>query len=237
MANERPETPHRKGELHGATTSALRNMIITGVLAPGSRLNERELCEYLEVSRTPVREAIKTLAQEGLLQSLPNRSPVVAPLDPTQTSALIDVVATIEALAGELAAQRISDAQVAELGILHYTMLRHHARDELPGYFAANKAFHRRIVECADNPVLLWVWDLLALRVDRARFASNLWPARWQKAIDEHAGILDRLGARDADGVARSMRQHVRNGLSLVAAAPAGRAPAPRAPQGQSITA
>lgn len=247
MANERPETPHRKGELHGATTSALRNMIITGVLAPGSRLNERELCEYLEVSRTPVREAIKTLAQEGLLQSLPNRSPVVAPLDPTQTSALIDVVATIEALAGELAAQRISDAQVAELGILHYTMLRHHARDELPGYFAANKAFHRRIVECADNPVLLWVWDLLALRVDRARFASNLWPARWQKAIDEHAGILDRLGARDADGVARSMRQHVRNGLSLVVAAadeeqlalaaPGGKVPTASPSQGREISA
>jgi DNA-binding GntR family transcriptional regulator len=236
-ANEQPETQHRKGELHGATTSALRNMIITGTLAPGARLNEREICEQLEVSRTPVREAIKTLAQEGLLQSLPNRSPVVAPLDPAQTSALVEVVATIEALAGELAARRISDVQIAELGILHYTMLRHHARDELPGYFEANKAFHRRIVECAENPVLLWVWDLLALRVDRARYASNLWPTRWQKAIDEHAHILERLGARDADAVALGMRQHVRNGLSLVAAAHVGTAPSPGIAQGGEITA
>ena len=236
LANGRPETPHRKGELHGATTSVLRNMIITGVLAPGSRLNERELCERLEVSRTPVREAIRTLAQEGLLQSLPNRSPVVAPLDSAQTSALIDVVATIEALAGELAAARISDAQVAELGILHYTMLRHHAGDELPGYFEANKAFHRRIVEFAENPVLLWVWDLLALRVDRARYASNLWPRRWQKAIEEHAGILDRLAARDAEGVALRMRQHVRNGLSLVAAAPGSEAVVTQAAPRRKIT-
>lgn len=211
-----PEAAPRKGELHRNAVAMLRDMIVSGVLAPGARLNERELCDQLEVSRTPVREAIKTLTQEGLLHSLPNRSPVVAPLDAAQTSALIDVVATIEALAGELAAPRISDSQIAELGILHYTMLRHHAQDELPGYFEANKAFHRRIVEIADNPVLLWVWDLLALRVDRARYASNLWPARWQQATHEHSLILEALTARHAEGVAAAMRQHVRNGLAVV---------------------
>jgi DNA-binding GntR family transcriptional regulator len=226
--------PHRKGDLHSNAASLLRKMIITGALAPGERLNERELCERLKVSRTPVREAIKTLTQEGLLNSLPNHSPVVAPLDAAHTSALIEVVATIEGLAGELAARCISDAEIAELGILHYTMLKHHARDELPGYFEANRAFHRRIVEYAHNPVLLRVWDLLALQVDRARYASNLWPTRWQKATTEHAAILDLLTARDAAAVAVSMRQHVRNGLSLVVSAlergskpgePADRAP------------
>ena len=216
LAVDAAGTRHRKGELHSNAASLLRKMILTGALAPGERLNERELCERLKVSRTPVREAIKTLTQEGLLNSLPNRSPVVAPLDAAHTSALVDVVATIEGLAGELAARRVSDAEIAELGILHYTMLRHHARDELPGYFEANRAFHRRIVEYADNPVLLRVWDLLALQVDRARYASNLWPTRWQKATTEHAAILDLLAARDAEGVAASMRQHVRNGLSLV---------------------
>ena len=212
------QAPPRKGDLHNNTVVVLRNMIITGALAPGERLNERELCEQLKVSRTPVREAIKTLTQEGLLHALPNRSPVVAPLDAAQTAALIEVVAAIEGLAGELAARRISESEVAELGILHYTMLRHHARDELPDYFQANKTFHRRIVEYADNPVLLWVWDLLALRVDRARYASNRWPSRWQEATGEHAGILEKLAVRDAAGVAAHMRQHVRNGLSLVAA-------------------
>jgi DNA-binding GntR family transcriptional regulator len=218
MATDAAEHQRRKGDLHSSTVSVLRHMIVTGVLAPGERLNERALCDQLRVSRTPVREAIKTLAQEGLLRSLPNRSPVVAPLDAAEVSALIDVVATIEGLAGELAAALVSDAQIAELGILHYTMLRHHSNDELPGYFEANKAFHRRIIECSANPVLLWVWDLLALRVDRARYASNLWPTRWKKAMDEHGEILARLTARDADGVAAAMRQHVRNGLSVVLA-------------------
>jgi DNA-binding GntR family transcriptional regulator len=209
----------RKGELHRSAVSVLRNMIISGVLAPGERLNERELCERLEVSRTPVREAIKTLTQEGLLRALPNRSPVVAPLDAAETKSLIEVVSTVEGLAGELAAARISDTELAELGILHYTMLRHHSLDELPGYFEANKAFHRRIVECAANPVLLWVWELLALRVDRVRYASNLWPKRWRKATDEHAEILKRLGAHDTSGTAEAMRAHVRNGLAVVLAA------------------
>lgn len=201
-------------------------MIISGTLAPGQRLNERALCEQLEVSRTPIREAFKALTQEGLLDAVPNRSPVVATLDPRQIRELAEVVAGIEALAGELAATRMTDAQVAELGILHYTMLKHQAAGELPGYFEANKTFHRRIVEYAGNEVLLWVWDLLALRVDRARYASNLWPERWQEATAEHGQILARLVARDAAGAASALRLHVETGLAVVVSSLEGAAPA-----------
>jgi DNA-binding GntR family transcriptional regulator len=209
-----PEAGKRKGSLHASTVARLRNMIVTGVLAPGARLNERELCEQLAVSRTPVREAIKTLIQDGLLRALPNQSAVVSHLDLEEIEALIDVVSTIEGLAGELAAARVSDESVAEIGLLHYRMMLHHTRDELPGYFEANKAFHRRIVELSGNSVLVWVWDLLALRVDRARYSSNLWPTRWQAAIQEHQQILDALSARDGARAAQALRSHVRNGLS-----------------------
>jgi DNA-binding GntR family transcriptional regulator len=208
----------RKGDLHINTVQILRNLIIAGAIEPGEKLNERELCERLKVSRTPVREAIKTLAQEGLLDVSPNRSPVVTRLDADETAALIDVVASIEALAGELAAARMTEAQTAELGILHYTMLKHRANGVMPDYFKANKAFHRLILECAGNPVLLWVWDLLALRVDRARYASNLWPERWDKAMAEHGAILQRLARRDSEGAAQAMKAHVQNGLSVVVA-------------------
>ena len=204
----------RKGALHANVVGQLRNLIITGMLPAGAKLNERELCEQLSVSRTPVREAIKTLIQDGLLRSLPNHSAVVSELDIDHINALIDVVMVIEGLAGELAARNATDEAVAEIGLLHYRMLLHHARDELPGYFEANKAFHRKIIELAANPVLLWVWDLLALQVDRARYSSNLWPKRWQRAVEEHQGILDALTARDAARTGEALRQHVRNGLS-----------------------
>jgi len=115
----------KKGDMHASTAHILRNLIVAGAIGPGEKLNERELCERLNVSRTPVREAIKTLAQEGLLDIQPNRSPTVTRLDAEETAALIDVVSAIEALAGELAAARITEAETAELGILHYTMLKH----------------------------------------------------------------------------------------------------------------
>jgi DNA-binding GntR family transcriptional regulator len=218
-AGETAPIAPRKGELHGSTVARLRELIITGELPPGERLNERELCERLQVSRTPVREAIKALIQEGLLHAQPNRSPVVAPLEAADTAGLIEVLAAIEGLAGELAAPRVSDAQVAELGVLHYTMLGHHAGGALPDYFAANRAFHRRIVEYSGNPVLVWVWDMLAPRVDRARFASNLQPSRWRAALAEHGDILARLSARDAPGLGAAMRAHVRKGLSSLVTA------------------
>lgn len=228
-----PETGRRKGRLHGNTVAQLRNLIVTGVLAPGAKLNERELCEQLGVSRTPVREAIKTLVQDGLLRALPNHSAVVSELDVEEIAALIDVVVVIEGLAGELAAAHVTDEAIAEIGLLHYQMLLHHTRDELPGYFEANKAFHRRIVELSGNSILLWVWELLALRVDRARYSSNLWPKRWKTAIQEHQQILEALTAGDAARAGQALRDHVRNGLaSLVAALKAQGASGPDAAGG-----
>lgn len=209
----------RKGAVLANVVGQLRNLIVTGVLAPGSKLNERSLCEQLAVSRTPVREAIKILIQDGLLHALPNHSAVVSELDPDHVNALIDVITVIEGLAGELAAKNATDESVAEIGLLHYRMLLHHARDELPGYFEANKAFHRKIVELAANPVLLSVWEQLALRVDRARYSSNLWPKRWKTAIEEHQHILDALAARDSERSGNALRQHVRGGLSALVAA------------------
>ncbi|MFA7665189.1 MAG: GntR family transcriptional regulator [Burkholderiaceae bacterium] len=210
----KPAAPLRKGELHGSTVHRLRELIITGELAPGERLNELALCERLEVSRTPVRDAIKALIQEGLLQAQPNRSPIVVPLEAGSTAELIEVLAGIEGLAGELAAPRIEAAQIARLRSLHDAMQSHHREDALPDYFAANRAFHRGIVEYSGNAVLLWVWDMLAPRVDRARYASNLNASRWRMALAEHGEILERLATGDAEGLGAALRGHVRNGLS-----------------------
>ncbi len=109
----------------------MRNMIVSGVLAPGQRLKERELCEALQVSRTPVREAIKTLLQEGLLRSLPNRSAVVTELDPWEVCDLVTVVATIERLAGELACRAATDEHIAEIAALHRQMTVHQIREQM----------------------------------------------------------------------------------------------------------
>jgi DNA-binding GntR family transcriptional regulator len=209
----------RKGLLFGTTAESIRKLILDGVLEPGQRLKERELCQQLGVSRTPVREAIKALTQEGLLYSLPNHSAVVATMDLQEVKALAVVLAEIEALSARLACEAASAADLEKIASAHHQMVLFHVRDLLHEYFHFNKEFHRLIATASGNSVLLWNWTLLSTRSDRARYASNLRPQRWPLAIQEHAGILEALIARDGERASSLMREHVHNGLSGVIAA------------------
>src|SRR5215475_11146477 len=153
----------QKGSLFGSTTEGLRQLILDGVLPPGQRLLERELCEQLGVYRTPVREAIKALTQEGWLRALPNRSAVVAALDPEEVRSLATVVAEIERLATELACASAADSDLEAIAQAHHQMIINHVRGNLREYFQANKEFHRHIILSTHNSVLLWTWDLLSM--------------------------------------------------------------------------
>ena len=110
LAHETAEPGRRKGHLHLEAARRLRAMIQLGELPPGTRLREVQLCEQLGVSRTPLREALRTLAAEGLVNQLPNRSMVVAPLDPVDIEHLYRVFGAIEGLAGELACANVTEA-------------------------------------------------------------------------------------------------------------------------------
>ena len=105
--------------LHQEVATRLRQRIVEGQIAPGAKLNERELSEQLQVSRTPLREAIKMLAAEGLVALLPNRGAVAASLGEQDVADTFEVIAGLEGQSGELAAQRITDAELAEIRALH----------------------------------------------------------------------------------------------------------------------
>ena len=143
-----------RSALHAAVAARLRDMVIEGELEPGARLNERVLCEQLKVSRTPLREAFKMLAGEGLVELLPNRGAVVARMGIEDIEAAFAVIAALEGLAGELAAQHITEAELAEIRALQFDMLASHSRRDLPGYFRANMRIHALINSAAKNPVL-----------------------------------------------------------------------------------
>jgi DNA-binding GntR family transcriptional regulator len=210
------EEARQKGSLFSSTTEGLRQLILDGVLPAGQRLKERELCDQLGVSRTPVREAIKALTQEGLLLALPNRSAIVAALNPEEVRSLAVVVAEVERLAVELACEAATEADLEGIIGAHHQMIICHVRGDLREYFKANKEFHRQIILSTRNSVLLWIWNLLSVRVDRARYASNLQPKRWPVAMKEHNEILEVLIARDAARASVLMKSHVLNGLSAV---------------------
>ncbi len=199
--------------------SRLRDLIIQGELAPGVKLNERVLCERLRTSRTPVREAIKYLASEGLVELLPNRGAIVTPITATTVREMFVVLGALEALAGELACANASDADIAEIRALHYQMLAHHARGELAQYFRCNQEIHLRLVECAGNAALSNTYRALNGHVRRARYMANLSRERWDHAVQEHEKILDAVMRRDGALLSRLLRSHLINKMQVGLAA------------------
>jgi DNA-binding GntR family transcriptional regulator len=208
----------RKGHLHLEAASRLRASIQSGELPPGERLREVQLCEQLGVSRTPVREALRTLAAEGLVTQLPNRSMVVAELNAPDIEHLYQVFGAIEGLAGELACARVTEAQLAEMGRLLSRMVDLHDRGERAEYMQVNQQIHRMVIDIAGNPVLLSVWQALAPRVERARALSNLARSRWTAALVEHTRMFAALASRDGPLLRRLASEHFLNGLPYIAA-------------------
>lgn len=201
-----------------AVTNRLRGMIVEGVLRPGTRLNERVLCEQLAVSRTPLREAFKTLAVEGLIELLPNRGAVVAELSVEDIEQTFEVMSALEGLSGELACQRITDDQIAEIRALHYEMLAAHARRDLTSYYRINHAIHDRINAAANNAVLTSTYLQINLRIQSLRFRSNFNQDKWDFAVKEHGAMLEALERRDGDALRRILQQHLLNKRDVVIA-------------------
>ncbi|MDN3921271.1 GntR family transcriptional regulator [Roseateles violae] len=195
--------------LHDQVVARLRNLLVEGLIPPGAKLNERELCERLQISRTPLREAIKLLAAEGLVDLLPNRGAVAVKLTEADVMHSFEVLAALEGLSGELAAQRISDAEIAELRALHYEMLACHARRDLSGYYRLNARIHTAINEAAGNPVLAQSYRAINARVQALRFRTNQDEAKWSRALDEHQRMIEALAARDAAGLRAILVEHL----------------------------
>ncbi len=206
--------------LHAGLLESLRALIDDGALLPGARVPERALCEQFQVSRTPLRECLKVLAAEGLVELLPNRGARIATLGDEHLTHLFEVIGMLEAEGGRLAAHRITQADLAEIQSLHHRMHAHFLRSELREYFALNQAIHEGIMRAAGNPVLMQTYAALSGRITRARYMSNrMRPDRWQAAMDEHGAILDALIARDGALLGQLLAQHLHNKRDIVTAA------------------
>ena len=195
--------------LHDQVAARLRTMLVEGVIPPGAKLNERELCERLHVSRTPLREAIKLLGAEGLVDLLPNRGAVAVKLTERDVSDTFEVLAMFEGKSGELAAERIDDTAAAEIRAQHYEMLACYARRDLSGYYRHNADIHRLINEAAANPVLTNSYRSINARVQSLRFRTNQDEAKWKRAVKEHEQMIEALDARDAPRLRDILVAHV----------------------------
>lgn len=187
----------------------IREMILEDELPPGAPIRERQLAERLGVSRTPLREALKLLAAEGLVELAPRRGATVAAPSRAEIRELLEVLGGLEGFAARLACGRAQPAQLRELRALHHEMVAAWLRGDRLGYFHRNQTIHRAIVQLAGNRALSDYHRAINARVYRARYICNLRTRRWEQAIREHEQILDALERRDAAAVGSLLETHV----------------------------
>ncbi|WP_150696306.1 GntR family transcriptional regulator [Pandoraea terrae] len=195
--------------LHDAVVEHMRALIIEGVLAPGVKLNERMLCETLGVSRTPLREAFKVLCAEGLIDIAPNRGATVTRMSETEIRETFELMGGLEALSGELACERITSAEVAEIKAIHYAMVACRLRNDLPGYYAHNREIHDRISLAARNSALREMYVLVNRRLQALRFRSNHRKQKWDTALADHEEMIKALELRDGAMMGAILRKHL----------------------------
>lgn len=202
--------------LHEQVAARLRQMLVENLITPGAKLNERELAEVLKVSRTPLREAIKMLAAEGLVELLPNRGAVAVLLGEDDVLHTFEVMAGLEALSGELAAARITDAELAEIRALHFEMMACYTRRDLSNYYRINATIHRAINAAAKNPVLTRTYTQVNARLQALRFRSNQDEDKWARAVQEHEQMVQALSARDGAALRRVLTEHLHHKREVV---------------------
>jgi DNA-binding GntR family transcriptional regulator len=207
-----------KSALHEQVAIRLRQMLVESAIAPGAKLNERELSEQLQVSRTPLREAIRMLAAEGLVELLPNRGAIAVCLSEADIANTFEVMAGLEALSGELAAQRITADALAEIQAMHFEMMAAYTRIDLSNYYRLNSAIHSAINLAAANPVLTQTYRQVNARLQALRFRSNQDAEKWKLAVQDHARMIEALSARDPAAMREVLVSHLLNKRDVVIA-------------------
>ncbi|OCP02781.1 MULTISPECIES: GntR family transcriptional regulator [unclassified Ensifer] len=208
--------PIRRTALHDTLVSHLRDMIIEGDLSPGTRLHEGQLGEQLGVSRTPLREAIKYLASEGLVELVPSRGAIVKRFSGKDVHDMLTVLQTLEELAGKLACEAASDAGIAEVRALHDDMVQRYKAGDRLQYYKLNQQIHSAIVQLAANAALADMHGVLQTRLKRIRFIGHEGPEKWAAAVAEHEEMIVALEARDKAKLSEVLGRHLMNAWERV---------------------
>lgn len=196
--------------LHDQVAGRVRDLIIEGVLKPGSRIDEARLIEELDVSRTPFREALRTLAAEGLVIVRPSKGSIVRKLTPEDVFSMLEVLGHLEKLAGQLACERASEDEISSLIELHERMMLHYRdRDRMP-YYKLNQEFHSRLAALSKNETLREMQANIQARLKRIRYIGSEKPEYWAGAVNDHEEMVEALKVRDSIRLGNAMSIHLK---------------------------
>ncbi|WP_299968681.1 GntR family transcriptional regulator [uncultured Roseobacter sp.] len=197
----------------------LREFIMLGKLAPGMPVRERDLAEAFGISRTPLKEALRILEGEGLIVYGPTRRPSVADPSLSEINDWLRVQGALEALAGELACDLASDAQLAEIERINTSIKEARDTQGQLEAFRADMRFHEAIVAASGNAALRETHASYNARLWRVRFLSSQRVASREATRQEHLDIVEALKARDARAARRALQNHLRTAEANIAAA------------------
>jgi DNA-binding GntR family transcriptional regulator len=199
-----------RGNLHDEVVTILRDMIIQDELPPGTRIPESQLCAQLGISRTPLREAIRVLASEGLVKPLPRRGAIVATPNIDEIQGLFFAIGSIESVCALLACPNFTAAEIENILKLHKRLVQLHASGQrAKEYFRTNLAIHQAIVRGARNAFLADLHQSLSVRILRARFFVDMPKAAWSRALMEHEQMALLVQRRDARKLSELLLQHM----------------------------
>jgi DNA-binding GntR family transcriptional regulator len=199
-----------RNNLHEEVATVLRDMIVQDELPPGTRIAESDLCAQLGISRTPLREAIRVLASEGLVKPLPRRGAVVATPDPDEIQGLFLAIGAIESACAQFACTNFTSSEIEDILKLHKRLVQLHAnRPHSKEYFQTNVAIHQAIVRGARNEFIAKLHESLSVRILRARFFVDTPKAAWSRALKEHEQIAALLVKRDGRALSELLLQHM----------------------------
>ncbi len=204
------QRPLERASLHDQLVARLREMIVDGELRSGTPLPEQMLCDTFGVSRTPLREAFKVLASEGLIELRPNRTPIVTPINRDEIAQSFQVMIALDTVAASNAVAAATANDIVRLDDMHAQLVQLHRDGERAAYFRLNQKIHAEITALGRNQVLLNTWTTLHAKIFRARALANYDPIRWADSVKEHEEFIAFLRMRDGAGFARALSEHTR---------------------------
>ena len=203
--------------LYQEVAERLRERIFSHELPPGTWVDEQALAEHYGISRTPLREALKVLASEGLVTLKPRRGCYVTEISERDLDEVFSVMALLEGECARTIVGRANDKQLEELKTIHAELERAAAAHDIEGFFEANQSFHRAIQEFADNHWLMHVIEDLRKVIKLSRHHSLFSDGRLAQSLAEHRDILQALLARDGSRAEELMRTHILSGRAALA--------------------
>jgi DNA-binding GntR family transcriptional regulator len=199
----------KKSTLHTQIVDALREMIMIGDLKHGDKINENKLCAAMEISKTPLREALRVLSAENLISLVPNRGAFVTKPSTGEIKEMFAVMSVLEGVCAHAAAEKMTPADFSHLEGLHAKLEEQFEFRNQKEYIRVNNRYHSFIQELAGNRTLNQIVKGLRKKILLYRFQSLNLPGRFEDSIKEHRELLTAFRNRDAPMAEKIMKNHL----------------------------